>query len=112
MRIVILAIMFMALMALSSIAAGLEITEIDFHVDYDEAYTYRVENKDRKDSAAVPIANNSKIDADVLPGANITFTIRVENTFKGEDPDLKGVFVTATIEEIDDGADLEEESLD
>lgn len=102
----------MFLIATTALAAGLQITEIDVHVDYDEAYTYRVENRGRIDSTTVPAANNSKIDADILPGSNVTFTVRVENTFQGEDPDLSGVFVTINIEDIDDGADLEEESID
>ena len=104
--------MFAILLASDILAAGLQITEIDVHVNYDDAYTYRVENRNRIDSTTVPVANNSKIDADILPGSTVTFTVRVENTFQGEDPDLRGVFVTATIEEIDDGADLEEESID
>jgi len=93
-------------------AAGLEITEIDFNVDYDDAYTYRIEDRDRIDSGSVSMTNDSKIDAYLLPGSNLTFTIRVENTFQGENPDLRGVFARVTIEEIDDGADLEEESID
>lgn len=104
--------LFMLLTAPISLAKGLEITEIDAYVDYDEAYTYRIEHVGRKNSASVPVTNNSKIDADVLPGSNVTFTIRIENTFQGEDPKLRGVFATVTIEEIDDGADLVEESLD
>ncbi len=112
MKVVIFALVFMLLVAADISAAGLGITEIDFNVDYDEAYTYRVENRDRISSGSVSVANNSKIDADILPGSNFTFTVRVENTFQGEDPDLRGVFVTATIEDIDDGADLEEESID
>lgn len=112
MRLTIFSLVFMLLIAGASLAEGLEITEIDVHVDYDEAYTYRVENKDRIDFASVPVANNSKIDADILPGSNVTFTVRVENTFQNEDRDLRGVFVTITIEDIDDGADLDEESLD
>jgi hypothetical protein len=103
---------FMLLTASISLAKGLEITEIDAYVDYDEAYTYRIEHVNRKNSASVPVSNNSKIDADILPGSNVTFTIRVENTFQGENPDLKGVFAMATIEDIDDGADLAEESID
>ncbi|MEK6730319.1 MAG: hypothetical protein AABY76_09910, partial [Planctomycetota bacterium] len=75
---------FMLLTASISLAKGLELTEIDAYVDYDEAYTYRIEGVDRKNSASVPVANNSKIDADVLPGSDVTFTIRVENTFQGE----------------------------
>ena len=102
----------MVLVAGSTLADGLAITELDVHVDYDEAYTYRIENRDRIDSTTVPIGNGSKIDAYILPGSDVTFTIRVENTFSGEDPDLKGVFARVTIKDIDDDADLEDESLD
>ncbi len=112
MRIIYISLVFVLLMALSSIAEGLEITEIDFNVDYDEAYTYRIENKERINSGSVAIANNSKIGADILPGSNLTFTIRVENTFQGDDPELRGIVVEITIEDIDDGADLSEESSD
>jgi len=112
MRLILFALIFMLLIASNILAAGLQITEIDVNVDYDEAYTYRVENRARINSASVPVANNTNIGIDVLPGSNVTFTVRVENTFQGEDPDLRGVFATITIEEIDDGADLEEESID
>lgn len=105
-------LVFILLIAPATLAAGLQITEIDVHVDYDEAYAYRVENRDRIDSATVPVVNNSKINADILPGSNVTFTIRAENTFQGEGPDLRGVFVAISIEDIDDGADMEEESID
>ena len=110
MKIIIFALVSLILVAASTLAAGLEITEIDVNVDYDEAYVYRLEKKDRISSTSVPVANNSKIDADILPGSNVTFTVRVENTFR--EPDLRNAFVTITIEDIDDGADLEEESTD
>ena len=96
------------LLAQLSLAQGLKITEIDLSVDYDEAYTYRVEHKDRIDSAS--IFNNSKINADIFPGSNITFTVRIENSF-ARDNTIKEVFSRVTIEEIDDGADLEDESV-
>ena len=112
MKPIVFALVFILLTASAALARGLEITEIDVNVDYDEAYTYRVENRDRINSASVPVANNTKIGVDVLPGSNVTFTVRVENTFQGEDPDLRGVFATVTIEDIDDGADLDEESID
>ncbi len=112
MKLAIIIAMTLFLLVPITYAQGLKITEIDVHVDYDEAYTYRVENRDRIDSTTVSLTNNSKIDADILPGSNVTFTIRVENTFLGEDPTIKGVFARATIEEIDDGADMEEDSLD
>jgi hypothetical protein len=111
MRIISILVLFMIL-ATSALAAGLEITEIDVNVDYDDAYTYRVENRDRIDSASVPVSNNTKIGADVLPGSNVTFTLRIENTFQGKDPRLRGVFAAMTIEDIDDGSDMEEESID
>ncbi|MAG91081.1 hypothetical protein CMO83_00220 [Candidatus Woesearchaeota archaeon] len=112
MKLIVFALVFVVLVATSALAQGLQITELDFNVDYDEAYTYRIERRDRLDSGSVSITNGSKIDADVLPGSNFLLTVRVENTFQGEDPEIKGVFVTATIEDIDDGADMEYESLD
>jgi len=112
MKLIIFIFAFMLLTASISLAKGLEITEISAYVDYDEAYTYRIEHVSRKNSASVPVSNNSKIDADILPGSNVTFTIRIENTFQGDNPDLKGVFAKVTIKDIDDGADLDEESLD
>ena len=112
MRLFALIFLFMILVAPASLAAGLQITEIDANVDYDEAYTYRVENRDRIDSNSVPVANGTRIGVDVLPGSNLTLTLRIENTFQGEDPELRGIFARVTIEEIDDGADLEEDSID
>lgn len=112
MKLIIFTLLILILVAASALAQGLEITEIEVHVDYDEAYTYRIENRERIDSTSVPVANNSKIDVDILPGSNVTFTVRVENTFQGEKPVIKGTFVAITIEDIDDGADLDGESLD
>lgn len=93
----------------SVLGAGLEITEVDVHVSYDEAYTYRLEDRNRIDSTTVSLVNGSRIDADVLPGSNVTFTIRVENTLND---DIRGAFVTINLEDIDDGADLEQDSID
>ncbi len=112
MRLIAFMLIFALLLTSISAAAGLQITEIDVNVDYDEAYTYRIEDRDRIDSASVPVTNNSKIEVDVLPGSNVTFAVRVENTFSGEDPAIRGVFTRILIEDIDDGADLEGDSLD
>ncbi len=112
MKLLISALVFSILVTSAVLADGLKITEIDFHVDYDDAYTYRVENRDRIDSGSVSTENGSKIDADLLPGSNVTFTVRVENTFPSNGPTIKGAFARMTIEEIEDGADLEDESLD
>lgn len=100
------------LLACSSYAAGLSITEIEARVDYDEAYTYSIEKRDRIDYASVSPTNNSRINVDLYPGSNLTFTLRIENSFPSTGQDIKGVFATVTIEEIDDGSDLEDESAD
>lgn len=112
MKQIIILIVLITLTVPLSLASGLEITEIDVHVEYDEAYTYRVENRDRIDSTTVSPTNGTSLGVDILPGSNVTFTLRIENTFQGEEPDLRGVFATMIIEDIDDGADLEEESTD
>ncbi len=112
MKLIIFAVILALLASLDVLGAGLEITNIDFSIDYDDAYTYRLERKDRIDSGTVSVGNNSKIDGEVLPGSNITFTVTVENTFNTEGPTIRGVSVIMTIEEIDDGSDLEEESVD
>ena len=112
MKIIAFLALFVLGLASLSLARGLEITEVDVHVDYDEAYTYRIENRERKNSATVPIVNNSKIDADIFPGSNVTFTVRVENTFQRDKETIKDTVVTIKIEEIDDQSDMEENSLD
>lgn len=115
MRILVFAMGFMILMALSSLARGLEITRIDARVDYDDAYAYRLEQEQqstRRNYASVPIANNSRIDVDVFPGSNLTFTVTLENTFTGNTQTIKNIATTITIEGRNDGEDLEEESID
>lgn len=109
------ALLFTISIASSSLAKGLEITQIEARVDYDESYVYSIgqaEHKSRINYAAVPVANGSKINVDVLPGSNLTFSIRVENTFQGKEPDLRKIVVTITIEGKDDGTELEEKSID
>ena len=112
MKLIIFSLVFLIVLVSTTLAAGLEITEMDVHVEYDEAYTYRLEDRNRKDSTTVSLTNNSKIDVDILPGSTVTFTVRVENTFQGENPDFRGVVARITIEEIDDGADLDADSID
>ena len=116
MKIIVLSFIFLLLIAATSFAKGLEINQIDARVDYDEAYVYRLEQQEqqtRLNYAAVNLANNSKVNVEVLPGSNVTFGIRVENTFQGtDDPKIRNVEVTATIEGIEGGEDLEEKSQD
>jgi len=55
--------------------------------------------------------NNDRIGEDVEPGDNIEFRIKVQNNFtSAENLKIRDVTVKTTIEGIDDGNDLEEES--
>ncbi len=89
---------------------GLEITEIRASVDYDDSYIYNVENRDRITSDTVAISNKSKINVEILPGSNLTLTVRLENTFNGESPTIRNAVARVFLKDIDDGSDLEEES--
>jgi len=105
--------MFAVLLAISTLANGLEINEIRVGADYDQAYVYKVEDKyvvDRKSFGAVPAENNSLIKVDAFPGSNVTFTLKVGNTFKGDSTELRNIVVKIRIQKIDDGSDLKEES--
>ena len=118
MRIIIFALVFAVLIALSSFAEGLEVTKIDARVDYDYSTTYRLEQEQkltRVNYAAVPLQNGSIINAQVYPGANLTFTITIENTFQDATKILRDVSAGVTMqgkhgetfEEFSGGFDLE-----
>ena len=113
MKLIIFTALFAILLALSISARGLEITEMRMSVDYNEAYTYQLENKDKADYAD-GLSNNSRINADVFPGNNVTFTVRMENTLSGSGPEtrMNSAFVRIIIEGIDDGSDVEADSDD
>src|SRR3989338_6673975 len=113
MKLIAFASLFAILLALSISARGLEITEMRMSVDYNEAYTYQLENKDKADFAD-GLANNSRINADVFPGNNVTFTIRMENTLSGSGPEtrMNSAFIKIIIEGIDDGSDIEADGDD
>ena len=115
MKLIIFAFVFLSLVALNALATGLQITQIEARVNYDDAYVYRLEQEqhmDRLTYALVPVSNGSKIDVAVFPGSNLTLAITVENTFHGTGHKLRNVVVTATIEGVNGGEDLEEKSID
>ena len=80
-------------------------------VEYNEAYTYQLEYHTWVNYAS-GLANNSKISADVFPGDNVTFTVRMENTLSGSGPEnrIRNAFVKVTIAGIDTGSDIDGES--
>ena len=95
------------ILALPVLADALEINELRLKVDYDEAYTYKLEDRDRSDTL-IGVTNSTKIDVEILPASNVTFTLKIENGL--DDTNLKGVTATITIEELDDRADFDIES--
>src|SRR3989338_1886464 len=93
-----------------SVAKALSITEVRMSIDYSPSYAFR-KSSDRKDSAS-GISDNARLDLDVEPDSAITMDIKVENNLKGDDNDIRGVQATVTLEEIDDGEDIEADSKD
>lgn len=121
MRVVVFSLMFAILLAsLAFAGGGIAVTNEEVRVDYNEAYAYyyehvstlQVNSKDLRNFASIPLVNGSRINADIFPGSNITFTIRIENTFKEGGEDLRNVLAKVRIERIDDGSDLKEQSAD
>ncbi|HLC61935.1 MAG TPA: hypothetical protein VJI52_02875 [Candidatus Nanoarchaeia archaeon] len=113
MKLIIFAALFAILLALGISARGLEITEMRMSVDYSEAYTYQLEHKTRVDFAD-GLANNSRINADIFPGSNVTFTVRMENAPSGSGPGdrISQALVRIIIVGIDGGSDMDEDSDD
>ena len=114
MRIVVFSLVFLLLVAASTLADGLKITRVDARVDYDNAYVYRLEQQEKLtlvNYALVPLTSDSKINVDVFPGSNLTFTITLENTFMQNTPEIRNIFTKVTIQgKGKNGEDLEETS--
>ncbi len=102
-------LIFIAITASSAVAQSLNVNEIRLNVEHDEAYTYSLERRERIDSVS-GITNETVIRAEILPGSNVTFSIKVENTLKGSGNDIRNVVGGITIEDIDDGADIDEDT--
>ena len=99
--------LFLIVLSGVSIAHGLKIRDIRMDVEYDDAQVYKIEKKDRRDSVT-GLENNSRIEADIFPGSNVTFTFWIENTFTGADGvEIRHITPKITIEDIDDGSDME-----
>jgi len=115
MRIVVFTFVFLLLVAASALADGLKVTRIDARVDYDNAYVYRLEQQEKLtlvNYALVPLTGDSKVNVDVFPGSNLTFTITLENTF-ADTPEIRNIFAKITLEaKGKEGSDLEEKSTD
>ena len=57
------------------------------------------------------LEDDDDIDREAAPGDTVTFTIEVANNFtRDDDVEIEDIVITVTIEGIDDGDDLEEES--
>ena len=111
MRLIIFSMIFMILLAAGIFARGLEITDMRMSVEYNDAYTYQLEFKNRVNYVS-GLTNNSRIAADVFPGDNVTFTVRMENTLSGSSPDnrMRNAIIKVAIVNIDGSSSLEGES--
>ena len=101
-----LVLLFLLMISHNVNAQGIEIKDARVSIDYDEAYTYRLEHKDRLASES-DLRNGSTIRAEILPGSNVTFTFWIANTFSGTGNEIRSIVPKVTIEELDDGADVD-----
>lgn len=112
MRLIAFAFMFLVLAASASLAGGLEITEMRASIEYSEPYIYkepytRISDREKTNKIVFsPVVDGSRINVDVLPGSNITFTLFVENTLESSGPQIRDIVAAITLEEISHGADL------
>ena len=102
---------FIAVFSATALANGLSIKDARISVDYDEAYTYRLEHKDRLSSES-GLGNGSTIKAEILPGSAVTLTFWIENTFPNNGIDISGILPKVTIKDLDDDSDVEIEDSD
>jgi len=86
------------------------------HITVNDVFINRLEFKDidvkvgsKSDNNIADKSDGYTIGEDATPEDHIKFNIDIENTFN-EDVKIENVFVTITIESIDDGDDLDEES--
>jgi len=88
------------------VKGGLVIDDFDVRI----FYNFGENDGDTDVIQGVVDGQNINFDDDVRPGSELRFNIDVENTFtSSEDIDIEDVTVRVTIEEIDDGEDLDEE---
>jgi len=95
---IIFSLIFLILIASFAYAADSKLTFTDVDV--------KVGSKTSKN-----LDDGDSIGDDASPGDSVEFKIKVENNFTSEeDLDIEDITITVTIEEIDDGDDIEEES--
>lgn len=98
------------------------VTVTDFTETASQAFNLTVKEGSRLKIADVDVKidgkkssnaeNNTKISKEAKPGSGIEFRIRVENGFsKSEGTDIEDIQVKVTLEDIDNGDELEEESV-
>ncbi len=82
---------------IANVKGRLKITDIDVDVD---------------GKGSANLQNGAKITQEARPRSIVRFNLEVENTFPNREPEIEieDIQVTVTIEEIDDGDDLEHES--
>ncbi len=101
MKIIIFALAFISLLSFTCLAEGLEMTRLDARVDYDYSTAYKLEQQEkmtRINYASVPLKNDSKVNVELYPGANLTFIITIENSFKDSIFALRDIVAEVTVE--------------
>src|SRR3989338_188627 len=90
-------------------AANLTVTNLDVSVTYPAPYDRFSDRDDTDDD----IVDGAAIKADIYPGSVVEFTFDVRNEFpSSSDTDIDNIVATLTAEDLNDGDDVEEESID
>jgi hypothetical protein len=90
-------------------AASFEVREIEVDVTYPPPYDRFSSTRDKEDSN---IQDNATIQADIYPGSEVEFAFLVENILPSDGEDVKQLFGLITVEDLDDGDDVEVETDD
>ena len=101
-RLLLIVLAFLSCIATAH-AANLTVSDLRVSISYPEPYD-RYSNRDDLDD----VGAGEQIEADIYPGSVVEFKFDVLNGFSSsEDVDIDNIVATITVEDLDDGDDVE-----
>ena len=94
-----------AVLSVSAVSAqSFIVSQIDVDVTYPAPYDRFSNTRDDSDEGLI---DGQSIEADIYPGSQVEFSMDIENVI---DEDIDGIFATITVEDLNDGDDVEIET--